>query len=65
MCRDAGLSRKPRGNEVQRHRARALRAQGLTLAQVAWEVGFSRSTIQRWLADSYDIPSNHEQDDTQ
>ena len=65
MCRDAGLSRKPRGNEAQRHRARALRAQGLTLAQVAWEVGFSRSTIQRWLADSYDIPSNHEQDDTQ
>ena len=45
MCRDAGLSRKPRGNKAQRHQARALRTQGLTLAQVAREVGFSRSTI--------------------
>ena len=64
ICRNAGLSRKPQGNEAQRHRARAFRAQGLTLAQVAREVGCSRSTIQRWLADSDNIPSNHDQTDT-
>ena len=44
----AGMQRNPDEREALQARARALREQGLTLAQVSDEIGVSETTLNRW-----------------
>lgn len=39
----------PRSTLEQRQRAKEMRARGLSLGQIAYRLGFSKTTIMRWL----------------
>ena len=50
LRKQEGLSRKPRFTDADRQRAAQLRRQGMTLVEIATELGFCRNTIQRQLS---------------
>lgn len=50
ICRRAGLLPRVRGSEDLRQQARSLRRQGWAVTRISDDLGFSTTTIRRWLA---------------